>query len=59
MMQRVTINGNEWQRVTAVVQRMKRHSTPQRMDDCHPFDGKNRYTTTSKDGWLQLEWLNK
>ena len=37
----------------------KRRSTLQRMDDCHPFNGENRYTTTSRDGWLQLEWLNK
>ena len=28
------------------------------MDDCHSFLDKNRYTT-SKDGWLQLEWWNK
>ena len=29
------------------------------MDDCHAFSDKNRYTTISRDGWLQLEWLNK
>ena len=40
---------NEW----------KRHSTFQRMDDCDPFIDKNRYITTSRDEWLQLEWLNK
>ena len=31
----------------------------QRMDDWRAFNDKNRYTTTSRDGWLQLEWLNK
>ena len=34
-------------------------STLQGMDDCHPFNDKNKCTTTSRDGWLQLEWLNK
>ena len=25
----------------------------QRMDDCRPFNDKNIYTTTSRDGWLE------
>ena len=29
------------------------------MDDCRAFNDKDRYTTTSRAGWLQLEWLNK
>ena len=28
------------------------------MDDCHPYYDKNRYTT-SRYGWLPVEWLNK
>ena len=61
VIQRVTTKSNEWQWVTAVVQpvKRKRHSTLQRMDDCHTFNDKNRYTTTSRDRWLQLEWLNR
>ena len=35
------------------------NGTLQRMDDCRPFNDKNIYTTTSTDGWLELEWLNK
>ena len=57
---------NEWQQMaTGNSERQqwynewKQHSTLQRMDDCHPFKDKNRYTTTSRDGWVQLEWLNK
>ena len=57
VIQQVTINGNEWQRVTAVVQQMK--TTIQKMDDCHPFNDKIRFTTTSRDGWQQLDSLNK
>ena len=45
--------------MTAVVQPMKTAHALQRIDDCRPFNDKNRYTTTSRDGWLQLEWLNK
>ena len=37
----------------------KRHNTLQRMDDCHHFNDKKIYATTSRDGWLQLDWLNK
>ena len=57
--QRVRTNGNEWQQVRAVYSEWKRHRTLQRMDDCHHFYDKKRYNTTSRDGWLQLEWLNK
>ena len=28
------------------------------MNDCHHFNDKKRCTTISRDGWLQLEWLN-
>ena len=47
-----TTSDSEWQRVIQKV-------TTSGMDDCHPFNDKNRYTTTSRGGWLQLEWLNK
>ena len=74
VVQRVTTSGtkssNEWQRVTANMaisdsewqqwyNKWKRHSTLQKMYDCRPFNDKNRYTSTSRNGWLQLEWLNK
>ena len=61
-----TTNDNEWQQIAMSdsewqqwYNQWKRHSTLQRMNDCRPFNDKNRYTTTSRDGWLQLEWLNK
>ena len=54
--QQMTMSGSEWQQWH---NELKRHSTLERMDDCHPFNNKNRYTTTSKHGWLQLKWLNK
>ena len=64
--QRVTKSDKEWQRMAMSYSEWdqwysewKRHSTLQRMDDCHHFNDKKRYTTTSRDGWLQLEWLNK
>ena len=56
VIQRVTSSDSEWQEW---YNQWKRHSTLQRMDDCRPFNDKNRYATTSRDGWLQLEWLNK
>ena len=60
--QRMRKSNNKWQWVTASDSKWynewKQQSTLQRMDDCHPFYDKNRYTT-SKDGWLQLEWLKK
>ena len=64
--QRVKMSGKEWQWMAMSDSKWeqwysewKRHSTLQRMDDCHHFNDKKRYTTTSRDGWLQLEWLNK
>ena len=54
--QQIAMSDREWQQW---YNQWKRHSTLQRMDDCRPFNDKNRYTTTSRDGWLQLEWLNK
>ena len=68
--QRVTMSNttsdNEWQQIAMSdrdwqqwYNQWKRHGTLQRIDDCRPFNDKNRYTTTSRDGWLQLEWLNK
>ena len=66
VVQQVTKSDNEWQQIVMSdsewqqwYNQWKRHSTLQRMDDCRPFNDKNRYSTTSKDGWLQLEWLNK
>ena len=64
--QRVKMGDKEWQRMAMSdikweqwYSEWKPHSTLQRMDDCHHFNDKKRYTTTSRDGWLQLEWLNK
>ena len=54
--QQMAMSETEWQQW---YNKWKRHSTFQRMDDCHPFSDKNRYTTTSRDGWLRLEWLDK
>ena len=61
-----TTSDNEWQQVAMSdrewqqwYNQWKRHSTLQRMDDCRPFNDKNRYTTTSRAGLLQLEWLNR
>ena len=61
-----TTSDNEWQQIAMGdsewpqwYNQWKRHSTLQRMDDCRPFNDKNRYNTTSRDRWLQLEWLNK
>ena len=54
--QQIAMSDSEWQQW---YNEWKRHSTLQRMDDCRVFNDKNRYTTTSRDGWLQLEWLNK
>ena len=63
--QRVTTNDNEWQQMTMndsewqkVVQRVKKTHLLQKMDDCNSFYNENRYTT-SRDGWLILEWLNR
>ena len=63
--QRVTTSDNEWQQITMsdsdwqkVVQRVKKIHLLQKMDDCDSFYNENRHTT-SRDGWLILEWLNK
>ena len=55
-LRRMTMSDSEWDQWYS---EWKPHSTLQRMDDCHHFNDKKRYTTTSRDGWLQLEWLNK
>ena len=54
--QRVKMSDSKWEQWYS---KLKRHSTLQRMDDCHHFNDKKRYTTTLRDGWLQLEQLNK
>ena len=54
--QQIAMSNSEWQQW---YNQWKRHSTLQRMDDCRPFNDKNRYTTTARDGLLQLEWSNK
>ena len=63
--QRVTTNDNEWQQMTMsdskwqkVVQWVKTAQYFQRMDDCNSFYDENRITT-SRDGWLILEWLSR
>ena len=52
----MTANNSMW------YNKRKRHGTLQGTDDCHKADKmaaiKNKYTT-SRDRWLQLEWLNK
>ena len=57
-----TTSDNKWQWVTSSdskwYNKWKRHSTLQKMDDCHSFYDKNWYTT-SRDWWLILEWLDK
>ena len=54
--QQIAMSGSKWQQW---YNQWKRHSTLQGMDECRHFNGKNRCITTSRDGWLQLEWLNK
>ena len=55
--QRMAMNDSEWEKW---YNEWKRRNALQRMNDCNDhFNDKNRYTTTSRDGWLQLEWLNK
>ena len=63
--QRVTANDKEWYQMIMsdsewqnVVQWVKTAQYTSRMDDCNFFYNKNR-CTTSRDGWLILEWLNK
>ena len=54
--QRMVMSDSKWEQWYS---KWKQHSTLQRMDDCHHFNDEKRYSTTSRDGWLQLEWLNK
>ena len=54
--QQMAMSDSEWEQWYS---KWKRHSTLHRIDDCHHFNDKKRYTTTSRDGWLQLECLNK
>ena len=66
--QQMKMSDSEWQRVVQrvtsdsecqkVVQRVKMAHLLQTMDDCNSFYNENRYTT-SRDGWLILEWLNR
>ena len=53
--QQMTMSDTEWQKM---VQRVKTAKLLQRMDDCNSFFNENRYTT-SRDGWLILERLNR
>ena len=50
--QQMAMSDSEWQQW---YNEWKWHNALQRMDDCHPFNDKNRYTTTSRGGWLRLE----
>ena len=52
----IVMSDSEWQQW---YNQWKLQSTLQRMNDYRLFNDKNKYTTTSRDGWLQLEWLNK
>ena len=62
-----TPSGNNWQQMAMIESEWQKwynewnwHSTLQRMDNCHPCNNKNRYTATSRDGWLQLEgYINR
>ena len=65
VVQRVTTNDNEWQQMTMInkewqklVQRVKKTHLLQKMDVCNSFYNENRHTT-SRDGWLILEGLNR
>ena len=62
VVQRMTTSHNKWEWVALsdkkMVQRVKAAKLLQRMDDCNSFYNENRYTT-SRDGWLILEWLNR
>ena len=65
VVQPVATSDNEWQQMTMSdskwqkgVQRVKTTHLLQKMDDCNSFYNENRHTT-SKDGWLILEWLNR
>ena len=54
--QQIAMSDSEWQQW---YNQWKQYSTLQQTDDRRIFIDKNRYTTTPRDGWLQLEWLNK
>ena len=41
-----------------VVQRVKATHLVKKIEDCNSFYNENR-CTTSRDGWLILEWLNR
>ena len=56
MWQQLEMSESKWQQW---YNKWKQYSTLQRRDDCHPFNNKKQYTNTSRDGWLQLEWLDK
>ena len=56
--QRVTTNDNDWQRVTKSGTTSKKDTFTSKMDDCNSFFNENS-DTTSRDGWLILEWLNR
>ena len=57
--QRVTANYNEWQQMTMIDSEwLKKTHLIQKMDDCNSFYNENRHTT-SRDGWLILDWLNR
>ena len=45
--QQIAMSDSEWQQW---YNQWKQRITLQRMDDFRPFNGKNRYTTTSRDG---------
>ena len=55
----VAVNGNEWQRVTAVVQRMKTAQYTSKNGWLLSFQWQKQIHYYFKDGWLQLERLNK
>ena len=54
-LQQMTMSDSKWQKG---VQRVKTTHLLQKMDDCNSFYNENRYTT-SRDGWLILEWLKR
>ena len=44
--QRMAMSDSEWKQLDS---EWKRHSTLERIDDCHHFIDKKRYTTTSRE----------
>ena len=55
--QRVTTNDNEWQQ-TILSGTTNENDTVHFKELMTALKHKSKYTT-SRDGWLQLEWLNK